>query len=106
MTGSFAESTLATVRSVECTGCLDCVAVCPVQDTLELNVGTRTVSPLAYAAAILIFFFAGYSGARAAGLWENSITDTEYVERIQNIDSGEYAHPGIDGPETSRAGSR
>lgn len=41
---------------------------------------------------------AGYTGTRAAGLWHNEIEDAEYVERIRNIDSGEYGHPGIDGP--------
>lgn len=99
-------SCLATVRSVECTGCLDCVAVCPVKNTLELHVGPRRVSPLSYAAAILLFFVAGYSGARATGIWQNSITDAEYVERIRDIDSGEYGHPGIEGPQASRVGGR
>ena len=32
------------VRSVECTGCLDCVAVCPVDDAIGVSVRSRRIS--------------------------------------------------------------
>jgi len=83
------------IRSVECSGCLDCVAVCPVKDTLTVRVGRRTVTPLAYAAAVVVLFLAGYVGARATGHWDNGIAEREYIERIQNIHSSEYGHPGM-----------
>lgn len=87
-------SSRASISSVDCTGCLNCVAVCPVKDALAVHVGRRTVTPLAYAAAVVGLFLAGYVGARATGTWDNAITDREYMERIQNIESGEYGHPG------------
>ena len=83
------------VTSPECTGCLDCVAVCPVSDALEVRtVGKRSMSPMAFAAVLLGLFMAGYLGARTTGIWFNGISDQEYVERIQEIHSPAYGHPG------------
>jgi polyferredoxin len=87
-------SSKGVVMSVECTGCLDCVAVCPKEGALAAKMGGRTVSPVAFAAAVVGLFMAGYVGARATGNWNNGIGEAEYVERIQNIRSGEYGHPG------------
>lgn len=86
------------VVSPECTGCLDCLAVCPVQDTLAVQAGPRRITHMRYAAAILGLFFVGYAGAQLTGLWHSRITDEEYVERIQNMNGPEYGHPGMDGP--------
>ncbi len=83
------------VLNPECTGCLDCVAVCPVPDTLQMNLlKHRPVRPMAFAGAVLGLFLAGYLGARVTGSWANQISDVEYVERLQNIDSPLYGHPG------------
>ncbi len=95
-------STKHAVASAECTGCLDCVAVCPVKGALEVRMGARRVGPLAFAAAVTGLFLAGYVGARATGTWKNGISDAEYVNRIQNIQSGEYGHAGRDGASSSR----
>jgi polyferredoxin len=91
-------STADAIRSVECTGCLDCVAVCPKKEALGAFVGGRRLSHLAYAAAVVGLFLAGYVGARASALWENAIPDAEYVQRIQDIRSSAYGHPGLEGP--------
>jgi polyferredoxin len=83
------------ITSPECTGCLDCLAVCPKEGALELRVlKRRRMSPLVFAGAVLALFVSGYVGARAMGVWENEISDEEYVERLQNIRSGWYGHPG------------
>jgi ferredoxin len=83
------------VMSPECTGCLDCVAVCPKTDALEVRtVGRRQVSSLAFAGGLIGIFLAGYLGARTAGVWSNDISDQEYVERIPAIRSPSYGHPG------------
>lgn len=83
------------ILNPECIGCMDCVAVCPIQDCLGLHVARRRLSIKAYAAAVLLLFFAGYFGARAFGLWENGIPDAEYVQRIQEDRAAPYGHPGM-----------
>lgn len=85
------------ITSVECTGCLDCVAACPVKPALALGRRRRRIGVLAFAAAVVIVFVAGYGAARLAGLWRNSIPDAEYVERIGEVDHPRYAHPGAAG---------
>jgi polyferredoxin len=85
-----------TVTNPECTGCLDCLAVCPVSDALELRtVGRRKMSAVAFAAALVGIFMAGYLGARTAGVWSNEISDQEYIERVPEIHSPAYGHPGM-----------
>ena len=91
-------SKLSVVRSVECTGCVDCLAVCPVQETLELAAGPRRMGIPTYAAAVVLLFLLGTTAARVTGLWHNDIGEQEYVERFQQMDSPDYGHPGSDGP--------
>ncbi|HBL26071.1 MAG TPA: 4Fe-4S binding protein [Acidobacteria bacterium] len=82
------------VLSPECTGCLDCVAVCPIRDALGVHVGRRRWEARQYAAAVLALFLAGYLGARVFGLWENRIGDAEYVEHLRQDAVQPYGHPG------------
>ena len=83
------------MTSVECTGCLDCIATCPVSEALEMKAARRwSLTAPAYTLAVLLLFLGGYSGARLAGLWENDISDAEYTHRIQSLDRPEYGHPG------------
>lgn len=82
------------VRSVECTGCLDCVAVCPVGPALTAGVRRRKIGPIAFGVAVVLLFLAGYGAARWSGKWGNEIPDREYIERIQKIDDPAYQHPG------------
>lgn len=89
-------SKLSVVRSVECTGCVDCLAVCPVKNTLELAAGPRRMRIPTYAAAVVLLFLLGSVGARVGGLWHNEISDQEYVQHFQEMDRPEYGHPGSD----------
>lgn len=85
------------VWSVECTGCMDCVAACPVDDALQVKAGPRKVPVWGVAAAVVLLFLGGYLGARLAGLWENSMSDAEYVHRVEQMAGPGYGHPGMDG---------
>lgn len=82
------------VGGVECTGCLDCVSVCPVDDTLEMRTAGRRWSPLAYGLAIAVLFAVGYVGGHLTDHWRTQISDREYIGRIAEIDAPEYGHPG------------
>ena len=88
-------SSKGVIMSVECTGCMDCVAACPVKGALEMKVARRPVSPVLYAAAVVGLFLAGHVGARATGHWENAISDAQYVQHMEAIESGRYGHPGM-----------
>lgn len=87
-------STQSKVLSPECTGCLDCVAVCPVGEALSVRTVSRRVRPWVFALAVVLVFAVGYLGARGTGRWQNRIGDEEYIHRIQQIDEPGYGHPG------------
>lgn len=89
------------ITSAECTGCLDCIAVCPVKPTLYVGTKKRRFSPALFAAAVLLLFLAGYAWARIAGLWHNRIGDTEYVQRVRELHEPQYGHPGASGTAES-----
>ena len=81
----------ATIRSVECTGCLDCVASCPHPGALDVRLAGRPLRPAAFAALLMALFLAGWSGARVFGVWQNGISAAEYRMHMQRIET--YAHP-------------
>ncbi len=81
------------VASVECTACLDCVASCPVRDTLTVGTPKRRLSPVAFAAALLLFFLAGYGAARVTGHWQNDMGAAQYRKSMSELDR--YGHPGM-----------
>lgn len=88
-------ATLARVSSDECFGCLSCVAACPVTRALRVEAPAPwrlAVRPAAFAAVVVGLFLGGVLLARATGHWRNPITNAEYADRIQNIDSPAYAH--------------
>jgi polyferredoxin len=68
--------TIHTVWSDECTSCLKCVQVCPVQNTLEMRMhrtGTR-ISARVFG-ALIVGVFIGITGlAMMTGHWHNSIS--------------------------------
>lgn len=83
------------VTSHECTGCLDCVASCPVRETLTVGSPRRRLGVLGFAAALLLLFGLGYGAARISGSWGNGIAAAEYRERIPHVDGPDYSHPGM-----------
>jgi ferredoxin len=85
------------VLSPECTGCMDCIAACPVDDALVLKTGPRKIPVSAFAVGLVLLFLGGYMSARVGGSWDNSISDQEYIGRIQSIDDPSYGHPGSAG---------
>lgn len=84
------------VNSPECTGCLNCVAVCPVSSSkgkgaLEIKIGQRTVKPLIYSGLLLVFFLGMIWGGKLTGHWRSSVSYSEYRELVPA--AGRLEHP-------------
>jgi polyferredoxin len=83
---------LIQIRSVECTGCLECVAVCPAESALELSVTPRRVVPAwAVAAGIAALFLGTVGWAKYTGHWDTAVPDGVYRELIPRASS--LSHP-------------
>ncbi|MBZ5590623.1 MAG: 4Fe-4S binding protein [Acidobacteriia bacterium] len=83
---------LVTIKSAECTGCLECVASCPVADALVMSAGARRAVPAwAIAAAIAVIFFGVYGFALATGHWHTDFPDRVYMELVPRAQ--EFSHP-------------
>jgi polyferredoxin len=82
-----------TVISDECTTCMNCVDVCPVENTLQLEiVGLKKRINKKYVAIGIVSLFMIITGAGLfTGNWQNDLTKEEYLEHYKNIDS--YGHP-------------
>jgi len=83
---------LNTVRSAECSGCLDCVAVCPAEGALRLSAGrSRAIPSWAVATAIAVIFLGVVGFAQLTGRWHSDVPDATYRQLIPEADS--FAHP-------------
>lgn len=82
------------VWSDECMICLECVAVCPVKNTLDIRMsGTSRPVPTWVFGTLVAGVFAAITGlAMLTGHWQNGISRQEYSKRIQQIDSPVYQH--------------
>jgi polyferredoxin len=90
---------LVKIQSVECTGCLECVAVCPAENALSLGLPQmlmpkkqRFALPTWAMAAGIAVLFLGVAGfAKATGHWSSPIPDAVYQRLVPNADQA--AHP-------------
>ena len=90
---------LVQIHSVECTGCLECVAVCPAQDALAMSLprmlGDRPSLPAWAMAAGIAFLFLGVAGfAKATGHWGTPIPNAVYERLVPNADQAGHPMPG------------
>jgi ferredoxin len=94
---------LVQVRSVECTGCMECVAVCPAEHGLqmalppwpqrvvdrglrELRWQRRVLGPQVVAAVLAVVFFGLIGAARVTGHWKTQVSREVYMELVPNAD--------------------
>jgi polyferredoxin len=83
---------LITIQSAECTGCLECVSVCPAADTLFLSLPRRRRVPAWAIAAVTAALFLGLTGyARWTGYWRTDLPSQVYFELIPH--ANEFTHP-------------
>ena len=93
---------LITIKSAECTGCLECVAVCPAKDALNLTLPRipallpkpRAVPIWAMAAGIAVLFFGIVGFAKTAGFWNSHVPRATYEQLIPNADQAQHPMPG------------
>ena len=66
-------STTPAVKSPECFACGDCVAACPVKNTLGVSIQRKiSLNWLIYGIAALVLFFGSIEAAKLAGIWKTS----------------------------------
>lgn len=88
---------LLSIQSVECTGCLECVTVCPADSALYMGLPqlgskrTRAIPGWAMAAAIAVLFFGIVGFAKATGHWHSAIPESAYQVLVPHAD--EASHP-------------
>jgi len=84
------------VVSDECSGCLDCLDVCPAHGALSLGIAGRKkpVSRRIWVLAILLVFWGTLVFFRSVGPWQNSLTTEEYRRHVERMNGAEYTHPG------------
>ena len=86
---------LLTVRSDECTLCLECVESCPVSNTLGVSVAftRRRVWPTVVALSIVGLFLAVLVYGRLSGHWQSSVAPQQTAQQIQALQSNNPEHP-------------
>lgn len=96
---------LEQIRSVECTACMACVAICPAQDALQFSLvpkkaatpaerwGRRALSPIAVAAVLACIFVGLVVVAKTTGHWQTNLPREIYMDLVSH--ANDAAHPGM-----------
>jgi polyferredoxin len=81
------------IASAECTGCLECVAVCPAAGALQMSAaGTKRAVPAwAIAVAMTALFFGACAYARWSGHWQTDLPGRVYMDLVPR--AAEFSHP-------------
>jgi len=83
---------LVQIRSMECTGCMECVAVCPAEGALALALPHRRRVPAWAAAAAIVLLFTGITGyAKYTGHWDTWVPEAVYFRLVPQ--ANELQHP-------------
>ncbi len=82
-----------TVISDECTTCLSCVDVCPVEDTLQLEIvgKKKKINKRLVAIGVVSIFMLVTGFGMITGNWQNKITKEQYLNLYENMNS--FGHP-------------
>ncbi len=96
---------LITIKSAECTGCLECVAVCPAEGALQMGlpriIAARTpkngqLPAWAFGAGVGVLFFGIVGFAKTAGYWNSEVPRAVYNQLVPH--ANEASHPMPEDP--------
>lgn len=83
---------LVTIRSAECTNCMECVAVCPAEGALHLKLGRKvSISPLAVAVTLTVVFLGTVIYGHLSGHWWPGWDRGTYLDLVRH--ASDTAHP-------------
>ena len=83
---------LITIRSAECTGCMQCVAECPAAGALFLAApGRKRVPAWVVAGGIAAIFLGVCAYAQWVGHWRTDLPNSVYMELVPR--ANEFSHP-------------
>jgi polyferredoxin len=95
---------LVTIKSAECTGCLECVAVCPAEGALRISLPQVIAAPKtgrmpawAFAAGVAALFFGIVGFAKTAGYWRSDIPQAVYKQVVPHANEASHPMPGDPG---------
>jgi polyferredoxin len=93
---------LVQIRSVECTGCMECVTVCPAENALQMALAPRreetavsrwrgrVLKPQMIAAVLAVVFFGLIGAARMTGHWQTNISREIYMQLVPNAENFDH----------------
>jgi polyferredoxin len=83
---------LVQIRSIECTGCLECVAVCPAEGALALSLPRqRRIPGWAMAATVVVLFTGTCAYAKYMGYWDTLVPEAVYLRLVPH--ANDFQHP-------------
>jgi polyferredoxin len=94
---------LITIKSAECTGCLECVAVCPAEGALQMGLPQIVASPSlksgrlptwAFAVGVAAVFVGLIGFAKVEGYWNSDIPRAVYLQLVPHANEASHPMPG------------
>jgi ferredoxin len=94
---------LVTIKSAECTGCLECVAVCPAEAALQMSLPQMIAAHApkagrmptwAFAAGVAVLFFGIVGLAKMQGYWKSDIPQAVYRQIVPHANEASHPMPG------------
>ncbi len=92
---------LIPIKSAECPGCLECVAVCPADGALHIALpsilpapASRRMPTWAFAAGVAAMFFGIVGFAKAEGYWKSDIPQAIYKQLVPHANEATHPMPG------------
>lgn len=74
-----------TVYNLECIGCLECLAACPVEDCLTVTAGRRKIPAYWLPVGVVGLFLLFWAAAKLSGHWQSAVPVDLFQEYYQAV---------------------